>query len=1140
MRHSKRSEGLAVMWTESLRSRVHPRRGGVAVDVPPPAPVEALWVQAREALQARVSQAQPPDSHPDNLRRETQSLLARLSGARPTLDPTAQEDALALLLLRPSPDRTEKAQTELFVDLLFTLGGPVHATRALLLSFELHRAHDYVPGQGFVFHPRRGEHPNPDAFYTLGNHELWELGLARLRALLATHASDADYQAARDAAAGLQQAEDPRAAAAYLFPTESDWVRALALSCQRDLMLQAIALYGLSEMEPIPALLSELSFSGVILHFKKDVLPSLLDGLGLDGLPLFAAALAEARGTPKLARPCAEALAALDSDAAFELLLAHPSPEGTPPLLDAAVRRPHRALRLLSARARARGKEGDFARGLLLNLLRRDSPDVNAALADLPPEEHAVVTQLRAQSGADLPEAPPERLPPVLASPPWRVNPKPQTPPVLKDVTPPALEDTLAWHDGERETWLRRERADPHGFAEYTPQRWATDFFDTKGVPRKPQDLGQLEPAFFAYAPEALARHFLGEYPVEKWTAEEWLPHVAARLGFDTLALLLDFIRFKGGGEPYALLAPFASTRLAPQMADAFHRTKKSRALAREWLLRHPAHATAGLLVPALGKPGKDKDTACAALRLLVSLGHEATVLDIASRASPQPQVRDTLARLLAFDPLQRFPAKRPPIPERLGARGLAAPLLADRSARLPASAVEALVTMLSFSSLEEPYAGLEQVKAACDRASLARFAWELFELWLGLGGPHEEGWAFRALGLLGDDTTARELAALIRQWPGELAHGRALAGVEVLAALGTDVAILYLNRLAEKAKSKTLRQKLEEKIHQIAETRGLTQEELNDRIVPGLGLEAHGSLTLDFGPRSFTVGFDEQLRPFVRDAAGAPLKDLPPPGKGDDAEKATAAAEQWKALKKDTKLASALQLKRLNGAMCNRRRWSPEVFRQFLVGHPLLIHAVRRLVWGTYSPEGTLLSTFRVAEDRTFADVNEDTFTLSGDVQVGLPHALELAPKTARAWSQVLADYQLLQPFAQLGRPTHAPTAEEKTAPQLDRVKGLEVATKKVIGLESHGWRRGPALDGGVVCWMEKPLGTQWTAELEFSGGLYSTGATGLSPKQTLGAVTVKHQTRTWRSAEHVPLNQLDAILVSELLKDLETLRSR
>lgn len=84
-----------------------------------------------------------------------------------------------------------------------------------------------------------------------------------------------------------------------------------------------------------------------------------------------------------------------------------------------------------------------------------------------------------------------------------------------------------------------------------------------------------------------------------------------------------------------------------------------------------------------------------------------------------------------------------------------------------------------------------------------------------------------------------------------------------------------------------------------VAENRGLTMAELEDRTAPDLGLDSSGSLTLDFGPRQFTVGFDETLKPVVRDANGKVLKDLPKPNQSDDKTLATDAVNLFKQLKK-------------------------------------------------------------------------------------------------------------------------------------------------------------------------------------------------------------------------------------------------
>ncbi len=131
-------------------------------------------------------------------------------------------------------------------------------------------------------------------------------------------------------------------------------------------------------------------------------------------------------------------------------------------------------------------------------------------------------------------------------------------------------------------------------------------------------------------------------------------------------------------------------------------------------------------------------------------------------------------------------------------------------------------------------------------------------------------------------------------------------AGLDILAAIGTDVALMHLNGIAGKAKFKGLQERAREKIAAVAEARGFTPEELADRLVPDLGLDEQGTVRLDFGPRQFFVGFDEALKPFVRDAQGARLKDLPKPNKADDAALAEAATERFKVMKKDAKATKA------------------------------------------------------------------------------------------------------------------------------------------------------------------------------------------------------------------------------------------
>lgn len=65
-----------------------------------------------------------------------------------------------------------------------------------------------------------------------------------------------------------------------------------------------------------------------------------------------------------------------------------------------------------------------------------------------------------------------------------------------------------------------------------------------------------------------------------------------------------------------------------------------------------------------------------------------------------------------------------------------------------------------------------------------------------------KENWAFTSLGILGNDDTARKLTPLIRAWPGESQHKRAVSGLDVLADIGSDVALMLLNGIAKRLNS--------------------------------------------------------------------------------------------------------------------------------------------------------------------------------------------------------------------------------------------------------------------------------------------------------------------------------------------------
>ncbi|QWF18231.1 DUF4132 domain-containing protein [Lysobacter capsici] len=873
-----------------------------------------------------------------------------------------------------------------------------------------------------------------------------------------------------------------------------------------------------------------------------------------------------------------DALVAIGTPDAIEALAAAASlGKNTLARLTRAVNRWPSAAMVGLARAIANGgKDAVLLGPSLTALLRARGDEVPALRPWLSPAAAQTIDKLLAQLSGPAETAALEELPPVLAAPPWLgTRPKVLTVTGLEPLPLAAVEH---WTPAEREaavdlgSW-RRERFEKLGnsamamttligfnnrdikdksvfqdAAKAIRNRDSQALIDAwqryktirksagwSWVPIDGTELGQLPEELAVPVWNGLAGEGDSDYGVD---------YMLARFGLAALPGVSAAVR-RRPSEHLQVALHVGSVEFAPLMARAFAKLKSVRDVGRRWLLANPEYAACGLIAPAIGKAGEARDCAASGLRLLDEQGHGALLREVAARYQRE-DVSAALEAMLIENPLDRYPSKRPPLPTFWQPRGWRRPVLRNGKA-LPDQALDHVGTMFAFPSNEGVYPGIEQLREACIGPSLADFGWDAFGAWLYAGAPSKDGWAMNVLALIGNDETARRLTPYIRAWPGEAAHARAVAGLDVLAGIGSDVALMLLNGIAQKVKFKGLQDKAREKIEEIAQARGLSAEELEDRLAPDLGLDEHGTMLLDFGTRQFRVGFDEALKPYVRDSDGARLADLPKPKKSDDAELSKQATERFKLLKKDVRTIASQQVLRLEVAMCSRRRWTVEVFEQFLAGHPLLRHLVQRLVWGVYEADaddagygGRLLTCFRVAEDASCTTADDDAYELPrGDtVRIGLPHALELPPADAAAFGQLFADYELLQPFAQMGRDVHALEPAEREQDKLLRWKGVVVPTGRVLGLVNKGWRRGTAQDGGGIWYFSKPLGRDWVIELTLDPGII-VGMVDEYPEQTLQEVQIGKPSSWGNMQTAERLSGLDPISASELIRDLEALRA-
>lgn len=459
-----------------------------------------------------------------------------------------------------------------------------------------------------------------------------------------------------------------------------------------------------------------------------------------------------------------------------------------------------------------------------------------------------------------------------------------------------------------------------------------------------------------------------------------------------------------------------------------------------------------------------------------------------------------------------------------------------------------AVLTALSQSTLAKIHPLITAVKTHIAAPVLDRFAWALFELWWERGANAQDKWAMTALGLLGSDGVALKLTPLIRKWPGERQHQRAVTALACLRAIGSDTALMQINSIAQKVQYSGIKHAAREAMEAIAKDRQMTSDQLEDRIVPDCGLNPDGRRTFDFGARKFSFVLDAELKPQIRDEAGKLKSDLPKPTQKDDAVLAEQAQLEWKLLKKQIREVAKVQSQRLESALTSRRNWSLAEFEALIVGQPVMANLARRLIWAGYDASGKTLLTFRVTDEKAYADQNDDIVTLEGLEKVGLIHPLHMTDDQRTAWGEVFADYEIIPPFPQLARRIYTLQPEEVDADAITRFAEIKIKPIVLIGvLQKLGWNRGDPQDAGVFHGHTKPFPVEnVTAFIEYDGipiGYYD-GWSDQSIKRCY-FLTGIHNTVGYHeygrySQKPLRLGDIDPVVMSEVLRDLIVVGSK
>jgi len=432
------------------------------------------------------------------------------------------------------------------------------------------------------------------------------------------------------------------------------------------------------------------------------------------------------------------------------------------------------------------------------------------------------------------------------------------------------------------------------------------------------------------------------------------------------------------------------------------------------WHLAHPRSAAVGLLAAAHREP-----LAAIAVRRLARSGHEAVVLEVADKTKDPAAVRALLARDRRLDVAK--------VPAETTTHGVSRPRLKDGRA-LADDVICRILEMLAMSPKDETYAGIEDVLAACDPRSLAEMAWDLAALADGNGVKRAQSrfpdWMRWSLRHLADDEVIRRMTPALK-------HSTIYQVLESLARDGERAAIIELATAQE-------REDVSNALERVATAKNISADELVETMLPTTQLEAEGTTSLVYGNLTLKVGFDTTLAPVLYNGEKR-LGSLPRAKPADDPVAIRLAKERWDELKEDVRAIAHLRVTALENAMRTARRIPAPHFISGWATHPLGKHQARGVVWAVerVKNEKTELVTFHVAEDSTFADMDDHELVLAPTDFVRVPHPAELGPEIVSRWTTILGDYGLMQPVAQLGRTPIAVTPEELAKTEIVREVG-------------------------------------------------------------------------------------------------------
>lgn len=343
----------------------------------------------------------------------------------------------------------------------------------------------------------------------------------------------------------------------------------------------------------------------------------------------------------------------------------------------------------------------------------------------------------------------------------------------------------------------------------------------------------------------------------------------------------------------------------------------------------------------------------------------------------------------------------------------------------------------------------LDELRRHGETTSLDAWLCAALTAWAGSKTAAKDAWMLNAVPPLAGGGSVKIMDGIIRGWVRAREKALALRTLDALGRVNVREAKELMPVLALCVKDHAVSQEAGRVLRKQAAATGLDAVEAADAVVPTLGLDSRGEVSLDFGSRAFTARLNAQWEMELLDHDGRVMKSLPAGRSTDDAAKVRQAKETWSGLKTGLKRLIRVQARRLEESMVHGHSWSLSALGKSWLSHPVLSRLARSVVWHS----GGL--RLRITEDHGFATMEDDPVTVAADTLLRVAHPLSFDAAELAAWSQVFADYRLFQIVPQLDRETYRVPSDESASKRFAAPPHAPLSPGVLFGiLENDSWR--------------------------------------------------------------------------------------